>query len=135
MAKTGKKGFVLGPNATVDEAIEALQNGDLTREQYAEWDRARMQRLKGKPSKGGGGGNKTTCPLTTKDFLAKATPINLEVDGQVVSLAPRQFGKDGDAERSFGWGYSGKIDKKVGDKSVKLQSSINLVVVGSKYVN
>jgi len=124
-AKVVKEGFVLKPDATMEEALGAVQDGSLSQAQFLEWDRARSKKAK----RGGGNGNipKTKCPLTAEEFIANAKPITVDLQGTLVTFEPKVF-----SSGSFGWGFYGKMDIKVGNKPIKVQSSSSLTAVGSK---
>lgn len=87
-----KEAFVLSVTATVEEALAALRDGDLTQAQYLEWDTA-------------------------------ARPFTIVIDGQSLILEPRE-----NSSGSFGFGYYGKVNIKVGQEPVKFQASLSLTV-------
>ena len=65
---------------------------------------------------------------TIKDSLKAAQPVNLTGDGMSVTLEPNEF-----STGSYGWSSNGKIAVTLPDgKAVRVQGSINLVVIGSK---
>lgn len=70
---------------------------------------------------------KTTCPITRAEFLAKAEPLKIEVNGFPVTAEPREF-----STGSFGWYFNGKAPIQVDGKTVQVQVGMNLIVVGSK---
>lgn len=121
MAKK-KEAFVLSETATVEEALAALRDGNLTHAQYLEWDAARVRQLQGRAD-----GQRKDCPITLNQFLTLARPITLMVDGQSITLEPREY-----SSGSFGFGYYGKVTTKIGEQQIKLQASISLVVANSK---
>src|SRR3990167_7353212 len=121
MSKSKKTGFVLSEKATMEDALAALKRGDLSQDQFMEWDKFRSK------STGRVSMKKTGQQISQDEFLKKAGSIVLEIQDQKVVLAPRQ-----NSSGSLGWGSYGKMDLTVGDKSIKVQCSLNLVVVGSK---
>ena len=70
---------------------------------------------------------KTTCPISRPDFLAKATPITIELNGFPVTAEPREF-----STGSFGWYVNAKAPIEVDGKKLQVQVGMNLIVVGSK---
>jgi hypothetical protein len=71
--------------------------------------------------------DKRVCPITKDEFLAKAAPVAIKVNGQTVTLDPRTF-----STGSFGWYFSGKVSIEIDGKPVAVQCGLNLTVVGSK---
>lgn len=72
---------------------------------------------------------KTTCPISRADFLAKAEPIKIELNGYPLTAEPREF-----STGSFGWYFNGKAPVTVDGKTLSIQVGMNLIVVGSKDV-
>lgn len=70
---------------------------------------------------------KTTCPITRADFLAKAEPLKIDINGFPMIAEPREF-----STGSFGWYVNGKATQMVDGKPVSVQVGMNLIVVGSK---
>ncbi len=70
---------------------------------------------------------KTTCPISRADFLAKAQPVKVELNGSPMHAGPREF-----STGSFGWYLNGKATIVVDGKPVQVQVGLNLTVVGSK---
>lgn len=70
---------------------------------------------------------KTTCPLSRADFLAKAEPLKIDINGFPMIAEPREF-----STGSFGWYVNGKATQIVDGKTVSVQVGMNLIVVGSK---
>lgn len=70
---------------------------------------------------------KTTCPISRPDFLAKAEPLKIDINGFPMIAEPREF-----STGSFGWYVSGKATQVVGGKNLSVQVGMNLIVVGSK---
>ena len=70
---------------------------------------------------------KTVCPVTRKEFIEKAKPVEVVIDGNKMIGAPREF-----ATGSLGWNISSKMTLMVGDKPVTVQVGLNLTLVGSK---
>jgi hypothetical protein len=70
---------------------------------------------------------KTQCPISREDFLAKAQPVKVELNGFPMTAEPREF-----STGSFGWNVNGKATITVDGKPVSVQVGMNLTVIGSK---
>jgi hypothetical protein len=70
---------------------------------------------------------KTTCPVSRKQFTAKATNVIVRIAGQDFTLSPRQFATD-----SLGWNLSQKVQITVDGVPVTCQVGLNITLVGSK---
>jgi len=70
---------------------------------------------------------KTTCPISRADFLAKAEPLTITINGQTITAEPREF-----STGSFGWYVNTKSNTAIDGKNVTIQVGMNLIVVGSK---
>lgn len=70
---------------------------------------------------------KTTCPISRADFLAKAEPLNISINGQPITAEAREF-----STGSFGWYVNTKTTVNIDGKNVTVQVGMNLIVVGSK---
>jgi hypothetical protein len=70
---------------------------------------------------------KTECPISRDHFRAHAKGIVVNILGQNVLLAAKEF-----STGSFGWHAGEKILVDVGGTKVRVQLGINLTVVGSK---
>jgi hypothetical protein len=70
---------------------------------------------------------KSPCPVTRTQFLEKAEPVKVSINGQEISADKREF-----STGSFGWYYNGKINITVDGKPLSIQVGLNLTVVGSK---
>jgi hypothetical protein len=70
---------------------------------------------------------KATCPVTRAEFLEKATPITVVINGVVMEAAAREF-----STGSLGWYSSGTITVSVGGTPVDVQIGLNMTVAGSK---
>jgi hypothetical protein len=70
---------------------------------------------------------KTTCPVTREQFLAKAKPVVVMINGVPHSAAVREF-----STGSLGWYLNGKTTIEVDGVPVSVQIGMNLTVVGSK---
>ena len=70
---------------------------------------------------------KTVCPISREDFLAKAEPIKIELNGFPLTAEPREF-----STGSFGWYVNAKAPITVDGKTIQVQVGMNLTVVGSK---
>src|SRR3569832_486350 len=70
---------------------------------------------------------KTTCPISRADFLAKAQPLKIDVNGFPMVAEPREF-----STGSFGWYVNGKASQVVDGKNVSVQVGMNHNNKGSK---
>lgn len=70
---------------------------------------------------------KSPCPLSQSQFLEKAEPLKIAINGQEMLAEVKAF-----STGSFGWYLNGKVVISVGDKPVSVQIGMNLTVVGSK---
>jgi hypothetical protein len=70
---------------------------------------------------------KSPCPLTRTQFLEKAEPVKITINGQEIIADKREF-----STGSFGWYYNGKVSISVDGKPLSIQVGLNLTVVGSK---
>ena len=70
---------------------------------------------------------KSPCPVSRPQFLEKAEPVKLTINGQEIVADRREF-----STGSFGWYYNGKVSINVDGKSLSVQVGLNLTVVGSK---
>jgi hypothetical protein len=70
---------------------------------------------------------KSACPVSRTQFLEKAEPVKVAINGQEIIADKREF-----STGSFGWYYNGKISVMVDGKPLSIQVGLNLTVVGSK---
>lgn len=70
---------------------------------------------------------KTTCPISRKDFHAKAQPITVQIGGNSFTAPPREF-----STGSLGWYINSKTTVDVGGVSVPVQIGLNITLLGSK---
>ena len=70
---------------------------------------------------------KVPCPISKTEFLAKAEPIKLVINGNEMIANKREF-----STGSFGWYLTGKTTIIVDGKPINVQVGTNLTVVGSK---
>lgn len=70
---------------------------------------------------------KTSCPVTRREFVDKAEPIEYTIAGVPLIAEVKEF-----STGSLGWNTNGKITLKVGEKNVTVQVGLNLTIVGSK---
>lgn len=70
---------------------------------------------------------KSACPLTLAQFLEKAEPLKITINGQDMLAEVKSF-----STGSFGWYLNGKTVISVDGKAVSVQIGMNLTVVGSK---
>ena len=70
---------------------------------------------------------KTNCPVTRKQFVEGAKPIEVVVNGIPLIAEVKEF-----STGSLGWYLNGKTSIKIGDTPVSVQIGMNLTIVGSK---
>lgn len=70
---------------------------------------------------------KTSCPVSLTQFLEKAEPLKVSINGQEMLAEVKQF-----STGSFGWYMNGKTVVTVDGKALSIQIGMNLTVVGSK---
>ena len=70
---------------------------------------------------------KSPCPLSKTQFIEKAEPVKVVINGQELIADKREF-----STGSFGWYYNGKTTITVDGKPLSIQVGLNLTVVGSK---
>jgi hypothetical protein len=70
---------------------------------------------------------KSPCPLSKTQFLEKAEPVKITINGVEIVADKREF-----STGSFGWYYNGKVNISVDGRPLSVQVGLNLTVVGSK---
>jgi hypothetical protein len=70
---------------------------------------------------------KSPCPISKTQFLDKAEPVKVTINGQEMTADKREF-----STGSFGWYINGKTTVQVDGKPLSVQIGMNLTVVGSK---
>ncbi len=70
---------------------------------------------------------KTTCALSRSEFLEKARPVTITINGVPLQAEVKEF-----STGSLGWYLNGKTTIQVGDQVVPVQIGLNLTIVGSK---
>jgi hypothetical protein len=70
---------------------------------------------------------KTAPPISLTNFMAKAEPLKVTINGVEMTADPKAF-----STGSFGWNINGKTTITVDGKSLPVQIGMNLTVVGSK---
>jgi hypothetical protein len=70
---------------------------------------------------------KSPCPLSKTQFLEKAEPVKININGSEIVADRREF-----STGSFGWYYNGKVNIMVDGRPLSVQVGLNLTVVGSK---
>ena len=70
---------------------------------------------------------KTTCPVTRTQFVEKAEPLKIIINGTELIAEVKEF-----STGSFGWYLNGKTVITVDGKAVSVQIGMNMAVVGSK---
>jgi hypothetical protein len=70
---------------------------------------------------------KTSCPITRDQFLSKAKPLSVVINGVPLAAEKKEF-----ATGSLGWYLNGKVSVEVDGVPVPVQIGLNLTIVGSK---
>jgi hypothetical protein len=70
---------------------------------------------------------KTSCPVSLTQFLEKATPLKISINGQDMLAEVKSF-----STGSFGWYLNGKTVIEIDGKAISVQIGMNMTVVGSK---
>jgi len=70
---------------------------------------------------------KTACPVSLAQFLEKAEPLKITINGQDMLAEVKSF-----STGSFGWYLNGKTVISVDGKAISVQIGMNMTVVGSK---
>lgn len=70
---------------------------------------------------------KTSCPVSLTQFMDKATPLKISINGQDMLAEVKSF-----STGSFGWYLNGKTVIEIDGKAVSVQIGMNMTVVGSK---
>lgn len=70
---------------------------------------------------------KSPCPVSLSQFLEKAEPLKVSVNGQELLAEVKSF-----STGSFGWYINGKTTVTVDGKPVSVQIGMNMTIVGSK---
>ncbi len=70
---------------------------------------------------------KSPCPVSLSQFLEKAEPLKVVINGQEMLAEVKSF-----STGSFGWYINGKTVVNIDGKPVSVQIGMNLTVVGSK---
>ena len=70
---------------------------------------------------------KTSCPVSLTQFMEKATPLKITINGQDQLAEVKSF-----STGSFGWYLNGKTVIEIDGKAVSVQIGMNMTVVGSK---
>lgn len=70
---------------------------------------------------------KSQCPLSQAQFVEKAEPLRVTINGQEMLAEVKAF-----STGSFGWYLNGKTVITVDGKAVSVQIGMNMTIVGSK---
>lgn len=70
---------------------------------------------------------KSQCPLSQTQFVEKAEPLRVTINGQEMLAEVKAF-----STGSFGWYLNGKTVITVDGKAVSVQIGMNMTIVGSK---
>ena len=70
---------------------------------------------------------KTSCPVTRQQFVDGAKPIEVTINGNLMTAHPKEF-----QTGSLGWYLNGKTEIEVNGVAVTVQVGMNLTIVGSK---
>jgi hypothetical protein len=68
-----------------------------------------------------------TCVISKADFIAAAKPLEITINGVPMLAEVKEF-----STGSFGFFINGKMNVKIGEKSVPVQIGANFTVVNSK---
>ena len=70
---------------------------------------------------------KSPCPVSLSQFLEKAEPLKVIINGSEMLAEVKSF-----STGSFGWYINGKTTVTVDGKPVSVQIGMNMTIVGSK---
>jgi hypothetical protein len=70
---------------------------------------------------------KSTCPISRAQFVEKAEPVRVVINGQEMLAEVKEF-----STGSFGWNLNAKTIINVDGKPLSVQIGMNLTIVGSK---
>jgi hypothetical protein len=70
---------------------------------------------------------KSTCPISRAQFVEKAEPVRVVINGQEMLAEVKEF-----STGSFGWNLNGKTIITVDGKPLSVQIGMNMTIVGSK---
>jgi len=70
---------------------------------------------------------KTASPVSLTQFLEKAEPLKITINGQDMLAEVKSF-----STGSFGWYLNGKTVISIDGKAVSVQIGMNMTIVGSK---
>lgn len=70
---------------------------------------------------------KTSCPISKTQFIEKATPLKVNINGQDMLAEVKEF-----STGSFGWYMNAKTVVEIDGKAVSVQIGMNMTIVGSK---
>ena len=70
---------------------------------------------------------KSPCPVSQAQFLEKAEPLKIAVNGQEMLAEVKAF-----STGSFGWYLNGKTTVMIDGKALSVQIGANFTIVGSK---
>jgi hypothetical protein len=70
---------------------------------------------------------KSTCPISRTQFVEKAEPLKVNINGSEMVADVKEF-----STGSFGWNINAKTVITVDGKPLSVQIGMNMTVVGSK---
>ncbi|MCA9674700.1 MAG: hypothetical protein H6708_01485 [Kofleriaceae bacterium] len=70
---------------------------------------------------------KSPCPVSLTQFLDKAEPLTVVINGQEMVADVKSF-----STGSFGWNINAKTTIQVDGKPLSVQIGMNMTIVGSK---
>ena len=70
---------------------------------------------------------KSLCPVSRTQFVEKAEPLKVTINGQEMLAEVKQF-----STGSFGWYMNAKTVVSIDGKAVSVQIGMNMTIVGSK---
>ncbi len=71
--------------------------------------------------------SKTTCPITRQQFVEKAKPVEVVIDGSRQIAVPKEF-----STNSLGFNINGKMTIMVDGVPCECQVGLNITLIGSK---
>lgn len=90
-------------------------------------EREAKSKATGNEAKTSKGKKGTDCPITRAEFREHAEPLTLVIDGNKQFATVKEYDSG-----TLGWWFGEKITIEINGEPVRVQCSINLMVVGSK---
>jgi hypothetical protein len=70
---------------------------------------------------------KSACPISRADFLAKAKPVTITINGVPMVAEVKDF-----STGSLGWYLNGKTTVEIDGQHISVQVNSSIIIVGSK---